>query len=90
MHVTWLRQQVQEVAAEFRQKQRDDAAPRDTPVVLPAFSLPSSVGSLVAVHLQGLMTGSPELREQVGQSIWESVAFLASGSKLGSKVEPQS
>lgn len=75
MHVTWLRQQVQETSFEYRQHQLSMGVPRGQPTLLPAFTLPSGIGPLVAIHLQGLMTGSPELREQV-QIVARSVDLL--------------
>ena len=71
--MSWPRQQVQEVSLEHRQAQLAAGAPRDQPTLLPAFALASGVGPLVAVHLQGLMTGSPELREQAAAALGETI-----------------
>lgn len=65
LHVSWLRQQVQEVSAEHRQRQLALGTSPSEPTHLPAFTLQGGMGPLVVVHLQGLMTGSPELREEV-------------------------
>ncbi|KAL1515351.1 hypothetical protein AB1Y20_001981 [Prymnesium parvum] len=73
LHVTWLRQQVQETSFEYRQHQLSMGVPRGQPTLLPAFTLPSGIGPLVAIHLQGLMTGSPELREQAAAALGELV-----------------
>ena len=74
LHVTHLREQVQEVAAEWRASQLESGAVgRGEGSQLPAFCQPNGLGSIVAVHLQGLMTGTPELREQSAAALGEAV-----------------
>ncbi|KAL3892875.1 MAG: hypothetical protein SGPRY_014698, partial [Prymnesium sp.] len=73
LHVSWLRQQVQEVSAEHRQRQLALGTSPSEPTHLPAFTLQGGIGPLVVVHLQGLMTGSPELREEAAAALGEVI-----------------
>lgn len=80
LHITLLRDGVQEVADEHRKAQLALGAPRDEQSLLPALCLPSGIGPLVAVYLQGLMTGTPELRETSAAALGEAVALTSAPS----------
>lgn len=77
LHVTALREAVQDVSTEHRANELAAGASRDEPSLLPAFCLPNGLGSLVAIHLQGLMTGTPELREQSAAALGEVVSLTS-------------
>jgi hypothetical protein len=52
LHVSWLKQHVADVSTEYRVQRLAAGASRDEVFNLPAFSIASGVGSLVAVCLQ--------------------------------------
>ena len=57
-----MREQVAVVADEHRAACLAAGAPRGAPCLLPGLCLPKGLGPLQAVYLQGLMTGTPDLR----------------------------
>jgi hypothetical protein len=77
LHVAALREAVKSVSTEHRANELAAGASRDEPSFLPAFCLPNGLGALVAVHLQGLMTGTPELREQSAAALGEAVGLTS-------------
>jgi len=77
LHVTALKEAVLAVAVDHRANALAAGAPRDVPSLLPAFCLPNGLGPLVAVYLQGLMTGTPELREQSAAALGDAVGLTS-------------
>ena len=76
LHVSTLRDGLADVAAEHKQRMLSEGvAPADA-ATLPALCLPGGLGPLVAIYLQGLMTGTPELREQSAAALGEAVACV--------------
>ena len=75
LHVDTLRGQLFDVAAEHKAHQIARSVPPAEASLLPALSLPNGIGALVAVYLQGLMTGTPELREQSAKALGECVGL---------------
>ena len=77
LHVTWLRQQLQAVAEEHRLARRAAGAPRDAPLLLPGLCLPKGLTPLQAVFQHGLLTASPELREQAAAALGEAISLTS-------------
>lgn len=80
LHVTTLREQIQEVGAEHSARCRSTSASREEAELLPALCQPEGLGPLVSVYLQGLMTGTPELREQSAAAIGEAVGLTSAAA----------
>lgn len=76
LHVGFLRETLADIAAEHRAAQLAAGVPRSTPASLPGLNLANGIGltSIVKVHLEGLNTGSAELRQQCASALGELVA----------------
>ena len=70
-----MREQVAAVADEHRARCLAAGAPRGAPCLLPGFCLPKGLGPLQTVYLQGLMTGTPDLREAAAEALGEAIAL---------------
>jgi len=76
-----LRQQLAAVADEHRAAMlASGAITRDAPTTLPGLCLPKGLAPLQAVYLQGLMTGTPELREQAADALGEAIGYTDAAS----------
>ena len=72
-----MREQVAAVADEHRARCLAAGAPRGAPCLLPGFCLPKGLGPLQTVYLQGLMTGTPDLREAAAEALGEAIALTS-------------
>ena len=75
LHVAPIREGILEVAAEHKASSLAAGAPLAEASLLPGLCLPNGLGPLVAVYLQGLMTGTPELREASAAALGEAVGL---------------
>ena len=78
--VTCMRTSLEEVSVEYRTAQLAAGVPHDEPSLLPALCEKAGLSSLVAVYLQGLMTGTPELREQSASALGEAVGVTSAAA----------
>jgi len=72
-----MREQVAVVADEHRAACLAAGAPRGAPCLLPGLCLPKGLGPLQAVYLQGLMTGTPDLREAAAEALGEAIELTS-------------
>ena len=72
-----MREQVAAIADEHRARCLAAGAPRGAPCLLPGFCLPKGLGPLQTVYLQGLMTGTPDLREAAAEALGEAIPLTS-------------
>ena len=77
LHVTPLREGISDVAAEHKASSLAAGVAAESAALLPGLCLPDGLGPLVAVYLQGLMTGTPELREASAAALGEAVSLTS-------------
>ena len=80
LHVATLRESLAEVSTEHKAARLAAGDSAADAGLLPALSLPSGLGPLVAVYLQGLMTGTADLREISADALGESCLLYTSPS----------
>ena len=80
LHVMPIREGIAEVALEYKTAKLASGASIEEASLLPGLCLPDGLGPIVAVHLQGLMTGTPELREQSAAALGEAVLLTSAAA----------